>query len=170
MPVDPYWLNAVSWYREKYLDEDTVYTDPERQAELERYDAWMLAQGAHVIRIGEYYPWLHFMDPAAPTTGSLAGVSGSIGAMRFNTTSSSLEVYDGQRWQPILGNTNPETWQEWLDYYNNEIIDHVDKRQYMNRRMQERFPGAYQVQSTGGQWQLIFDTPADETWFHLKYE
>ena len=66
VPVDPYWINAVHWYS-KNIMYDNIYNSLERQAELERYDAWMESQGATVVRNGDYYPWLHFTDPSAAT-------------------------------------------------------------------------------------------------------
>lgn len=64
VPVEPYWVNAVSWYTEHCLDS---CVEANRDQELAKYDAWMLEQGAHIVRIGDYYPWLHFTDPLAAT-------------------------------------------------------------------------------------------------------
>ena len=68
----------------------------------------------------------------------------------------------------------PQTWREWLDYFANEIIDHggVDhKLLYIRNKMWERFPGPYTIKHAGNRrYDLDFDNPAEETWWHLKYD
>jgi hypothetical protein len=64
VPVEPYWVNAVQWYVENCMG---ICTEENQKKELAKYDAWMSEQGAHIIRIGDYYPWLHFTDPVAAT-------------------------------------------------------------------------------------------------------
>lgn len=44
-----------------------ICTEENQKQELAKYDAWMSEQGAHIIRIGDYYPWLHFTDPVLAT-------------------------------------------------------------------------------------------------------
>lgn len=97
------------------------------------------------------------------------------GAIRFNDTTVTLEMYDGTNWRSIL--PDPKTWQEWFQHFCNAIIDFApgERDQYVLRKMQENFPGNYTVKSSndsngaGGPW-MEFNTPADETWFHLKYD
>jgi len=64
VPVEPYWVNAIGWWAEHCLD---PCSELNRDQELERCDNWMSEQGVHIIRIGDYYPWLHFTDPVAAT-------------------------------------------------------------------------------------------------------
>ena len=53
---------------------------------------------------------------------------------------------------------------------------HEENRQFVIRAMQESYPGNYTVidrpnpDNKTWSWQLVFATPADETWFLLNYE
>jgi len=97
-------------------------------------------------------------------------VEPAIGSMRVNTTTNNLEVYEGTRWIIAQGLAVPETWQEWLERYATDMGEALTvRRDYVNKSMQARFPGNYDVVHEDGDWQLVFATPADETWFHLQY-
>lgn len=98
-------------------------------------------------------------------------VAPAAGTMRFNSITQDVEVYDGTGWQTIVPVVDPQTWQEWLKKFANDLgAGLTDRRDYINRSMQERFPGSYEAVHVAGDWQLVFATPADETWFHLKYD
>lgn len=96
------------------------------------------------------------------------------GSLRLNTTTKQLEIYTGNHWIPSAGVYEPQTWREWLDYFAGQFIDHggIDhKLMYIQNKMHERFPGAYTVKHLGnGNFGLEFDTPANETWWRLKYD
>jgi hypothetical protein len=95
----------------------------------------------------------------------------SAGAIRFNTTIQSMEFYDGQVWMPF-NKTDPETWQQWFEYYitaSGSIPDLYTKQVYIQQEMKGRFPGNYQIDLSGHDWVMVFDNPRDETWFNLKY-
>lgn len=97
--------------------------------------------------------------------------SAHTGQIRLNTTSYNIEIWDGHHWLPMAG-TDLKTWQEWFKYFGDMSIDGMDrwgKRDYIEREMQARFPGNYRVDLAGNHWTMVFDTPADETWFNLKY-
>jgi hypothetical protein len=105
-----------------------------------------------------------------PTSNS-SGLTNSTGALRWNTTGNVMEVYTGTRWTPITDDQG-WTWQRWFDYYCNISVDGQDrwsKRDYIEKEMQARYPGNYSVDQDGNKWVMVFDTPADETWFNLKY-
>ena len=111
-------------------------------------------------------------NPPPGNSSSLGGISSAVGAIRFNTTSGGVETWDGTHWL-TMASKNPETWQEWFDYYVDCAVkfkpDSV-KRGFVHEEMQARFPGNYHVDVVQGAWQLVFATPADETWWHLKYD
>ena len=111
--------------------------------------------------------------PAGHTTSNgMWGPSAAVGAIRFNTTTSTLETWSGTRWMAVTTST-PETWLEWFKYYINTAVDFDDRytrRDYIEQEMQGRFPGNYHVDLVSDTWSMVFDTPEDETWFHLKYE
>lgn len=97
-----------------------------------------------------------------------------IGDVRFNKTTKQLEIYTATTWQtmppPI---PDPQTWCEWFDYYINasgNIPDRYTKQVYIQQEMQGRFPGNYRVDLASNEWVMVFDTPADATWWHLKYD
>jgi len=93
-----------------------------------------------------------------------------IGQMRVNRTNNNFEYYDGNRWVTAHGLAIPETWQEWLERYATDMGETLTvRRDYINNSMQARFPGNYDVVHEDGDWQLVFATPADETWFRLQY-
>ena len=94
----------------------------------------------------------------------------SAGAIRWNTTSNAMETYNGTVWVPFRA--DPETWQEWFDYYVSSTKENPDtyaRRDTIHKLMQEKFPGQYRVDNHNGVWEMIHNTPADETWFHLQY-
>jgi hypothetical protein len=93
----------------------------------------------------------------------------AIGSMRVNTTTNNIEVYEGTRW--IIASLGiPETWQEWLKRYATDMGETLTVRgDYIYKSMQARFPGNYDVVHEDGDWQLVFATPQDKTWFHLQY-
>ena len=96
-------------------------------------------------------------------------VEPAVGTMRVNTTTNNIEVYEGTRWI-IAHGANPETWQDWLKRYATDMGETLTvRRDYIYKSMQARFPGNYDVVQVAGDWQLVFATPADETWFHLQY-
>jgi hypothetical protein len=105
--------------------------------------------------------------PAAPTDP----VTGTIWA---DTATNRAHVFDGSKWIQVLGGVAklPETWQEWFDYYVECAVkfkpDSV-KRGYVHEEMRARFPGNYSIDLSGDKWNIVFATPADETWFRLKY-
>ena len=99
-------------------------------------------------------------------------IATSAGAMRYNTTTNLLEFYTGTAWVPA-GATDLKTWREWFDYYISaagNIPDQYTRQVHIQQEMQGRFPGDYRVDLAGHNWELVFSTPEDETWFHLKYE
>ena len=109
--------------------------------------------------------------PCSPT----APTDPVTGTMWADTTTNRAHVFDGSQWILVLGQTSklPETWQEWFDYYINasgNIPDQYTKQVYIQQEMQGRFPGKYQVDLAGHDWVMVFATPADETWWHLKYD
>lgn len=103
--------------------------------------------------------------------GPVPAVAGSI---RFNYSKQTLEVYNAAGWQPLAHSITPRTWREWLDYYSAETTDHAcmdDKLRYILNKMLERYPGPYVIKNVGnGQFDLDFSTPADATWWRLKYD
>lgn len=98
----------------------------------------------------------------------------TIGDMWVDSTNKKSNIWDGTQWLPIGGSHPiPTTWQEWFEYYINFGFDSshtYTKRDYVHDEMQGRFPGSYHVEADRGQWRMVFDTPADETWWHLKYD
>lgn len=111
---------------------------------------------------------------SAPPAGSgnYMGVSTAVGQIRYNTMRHDMEIWTGTNWHSV-SESLPVTWPDWFDYYINwtsDNLDLYDRRQQIHRMMQERFPGQYQVDCHNGVWTMIHDTPADETWFKLKYE
>ena len=110
--------------------------------------------------------------PVIPVGNNTSGPTWFAGAIRYNTTSNLLEVYTGTVWVPASA-VDLKTWQEWFDYYigaSGTIPDRYTKQVYIQQEMQARFPGNYQVDLAGDNWVMVFNTPKDETWFHLKYE
>jgi hypothetical protein len=102
-------------------------------------------------------------NPTRPNTGQ----------MRVNKTNLAIEIYDGTRWASIAQNWNPATWREWFDYYINaagNIPDQYTRQVHIQQEMQARFPGRYRIDLAGQTWIMVFDTPADETWFHLQHD
>ena len=98
-------------------------------------------------------------------------VTTPIGQMRVNTTTNMFEVFEGTRWIIANGLAIPETWQEWLKRYATDMGEALTvRRDYINKSMQTRFPGRYTVAMVGGDWGLVFATPADETWFRLQHD
>lgn len=98
----------------------------------------------------------------APTTA---------GQIRYNTDGTGMEVWSGTHWYSV-GKATPVTWQDWFDYHvldTRDISDRHQRQQQIRQLMQERFPGQYRVDLANDTWQMIHDTPADETWFNLKY-
>jgi hypothetical protein len=96
------------------------------------------------------------------------------GQIRFNSTIQSLEFFDGKIWR-TNGVLNPETWQDWFQYYiygseSIPIRTNDLKREYINQEMRGRFPGAYTVEWVNDDWQMIFDSPEEQTYWTLKYE
>jgi len=112
--------------------------------------------------------------PAGHTTSNgMWGPSAAVGSMRFNSTSGSIEIWNGSQWITVSRPDHPETWQEWFDYYINaagNIPDQYTKQVYIQQEMQARFPGRYRIDLAGQAWKMVFDTPADETWFHLQHD
>ncbi len=102
----------------------------------------------------------------------------SSGSIRFNTTNAQMEMFTGSLWLPIID--GPQSWQEWFSYYAREMEHHISnhevfepsthKREYILSQMQERFPGNYTITDKNASWEMTFNTPADETWFHLQYD
>ena len=94
------------------------------------------------------------------------------GQVRVNTTNLSYEIYDGTRWQSVVQNWTPVTWLEWFDYYIKSAASAADeiRRDYIEQEMQGRFPGRYHIELLNERWTMVFDNPADETWWHLKYD
>ena len=106
-------------------------------------------------------------SPAAPANP----VTGMVWA---DTATNRLHVFDSSQWIQVAGPAAklPETWQEWFDYYVEcavKIAPNSLKRGYVHEEMLARFPGNYHVDVVQGDWALVFATPADETWFRLKY-
>jgi len=103
-----------------------------------------------------------------PSTPAVAG------QIRFNEITKQIEIYTATTWQTLAGAVpEPQTWREWFDYYINAsgtIPDRYTKQVYIQQEMQGRFPGRYQVDLAGDEWVMVFDTPAYETWWHLKYD
>lgn len=102
-----------------------------------------------------------------------ASLTGAIGDVRLNSNNHELEIYDGAGWLPVNQSRQPKTWQEWFKYFGSTSIDGMDRYgmcDYIEKQMQTKFPGNYRVDLAGNYWDMIFDTPADETWFHLKYD
>ena len=104
-------------------------------------------------------------------------VEPAVGTMRVNTTTNNIEVYEGTRWVIAHGLAVPETWQDWLKRYATLAIFAADmgetltvRRDYIYKSMQARFPGNYDVVQVASNWQLVFATAADETWFHLQHD
>lgn len=98
-------------------------------------------------------------------------VEPAIGSMRVNTTTNNIEVYEGTRWVIAHGLAVPETWEDWLKRYATDMGETLTvRRDYIYKSMQARFPGNYDVVQVAGHWQLVFATPADETWFHLQHD
>lgn len=101
------------------------------------------------------------LSPAGPHAGQL----------RWNTSADVMEIWDGSNWrQPdfVVG----DTWQEWFEYYVSSTKENPDtyaRRDTIHKLMQEKFPGQYRVDNHNGVWEMIHNTPADETWFHLQY-
>ena len=102
------------------------------------------------------------LSPAGPHAGQL----------RWNSSTHVMEIWDGSIWrQPDFG--MGDTWQEWFDNYvkiTRENPDTYARRDIIHKLMQEKFPGQYRVDNHNGVWEMIHDTPADETWFLLNYE
>lgn len=93
------------------------------------------------------------------------------GAIRFNHTKQTLEVYYTAGWRSFM-NLSPQTWVEWFDYYiqaASYIEDELLRRDYIEQEMQGRFPGSYRCERTGQSWFMMFDTPEDETAFLLRW-
>lgn len=99
-------------------------------------------------------------------------MSPAVGTMRFNSISHQIEAYDGTNWITIAPVIDPQTWREWLEKFANDLSVYLtNRREYINSSMQKQFPGNYHVDlNSNGEWELVFDTPADETWWHLKYD
>jgi hypothetical protein len=97
-------------------------------------------------------------------------VEPAIGSLRVNTTTNNIEVYEGTRWVTAHGLAVPETWEDWLKRYATDMGETLTVRgDYIYKSMQARFPGNYDVIHEDGDWQLVFTTPADKTWFHLQH-
>lgn len=96
------------------------------------------------------------------------------GNMWINSVTNQMHVFDGSQWIRVTGaHTFPETWEEWFDHYINSVDNFIPnsvKRGYVHEEMRGRFPGNYHVDIVNGAWTMVFDTPADETWWHLKYD
>jgi hypothetical protein len=100
-------------------------------------------------------------------------VEPAIGTIRVNTTTNNIEVYEGTRWIIAHRPAVPKTWAEWFDYYINaagNIPDQYTRQVHIQQEMQARFPGRYRIDLAGQAWIMVFDTPADETWWRLKYD
>ena len=97
-----------------------------------------------------------------------------VGSMWTNSVSNQVHVFDGSNWVWVAGLKDfPKTWEEWFVYYINSVDGFVPnsvKRGYVHEEMRARFPGNYQVDVVQGNWDIVFATPADETWFRLKYD
>ena len=105
------------------------------------------------------------IPPRGPTTGDIW----------VDSTSNTTNIWDGTQWVTIIHglHSTPVTWQGWFEYYINcavEVSESYTKRDYVHQEMQARFPGNYHVEVDRGQWRIVFDNPADETWWHLKYD
>lgn len=112
--------------------------------------------------------------PAGHTTSNgIWGPGVATGAIRFNTTLGAIETWNGLKWIAVTTNSDPETWVEWFDYYISaagNIPDWYTRQVHIQQEMQARFPGRYRIDLAGQAWTMVFDTPADETWFHLQYD
>ena len=106
------------------------------------------------------------------STAAIGPTGPHTGQFRWNTPLHILEIWDGVQWrQPDF--VQGDTWQEWFDYYVSSSkgnLDPYNRRDKLNQLRQEKFPGQYQVDCHNGVWEMIHDTSADETWFHLQYE
>ena len=84
-----------------------------------------------------------------------------------------VRQYTRMTWQGYLGmhtTTLPRPLTE-----QHAVINEAN-RQSVLRSMQESYPGNYTVidrlnsDNKTWSWQLVFATPADETWFRLQYD
>jgi hypothetical protein len=104
----------------------------------------------------------------------ISPVSAAVGTIRLNHISNAIEVWDGSYWMaaaPIR--PQPWTWVEWFDYYigaAGNIPDQYTRQVHIQQKMQALFPGRYRIDLAGQAWIMVFDTPADETWWRLKYD
>ena len=112
--------------------------------------------------------------PAGHTTSNgIWGPGAAAGSMRYNPTSNAMEVWHGTQWIAVSPTPHPKTWPEWFDYYINaagNIPDQYTRQVHIQQEMQARFPGRYRIDLAGQAWTMVFDTPADETWWRLKYD
>ena len=103
----------------------------------------------------------------------ISPVSAAVGTIRLNHTTNAIEVWNGSQWLSVTTKSDPETWQEWFDYYISaagNIPDQYTRQVHIQQEMQARFPGRYRIDLAGQAWKMVFDTPADETWWRLKYD
>jgi hypothetical protein len=99
-------------------------------------------------------------------------VPAAVGTVRLNTTLGVAEIWNGSQWLSVR-TSDPETWEEWFDYYISaagNIPDQYTRQVHIQQEMQARFPGRYRIDLAGQAWTMVFDTPADETWFHLQHD
>jgi len=112
------------------------------------------------------------MQIQIPVSNGMSGTTkASMGQIRWNTSNHSMEIWYGTHWHTLTDPT-PTTWREWFDYYVSNTSTNTDqyaRRETIHLLMQTKFPGQYRVDLHNGTWQMIHDTPADETWFHLQY-
>ena len=95
------------------------------------------------------------------------------GTIRFNNTLGVAEIWNGSQWMSVTTKSDPKTWVEWFDYYISaagNIPDQYTRQVHIQQEMQARFPGRYRIDLAGQAWTMVFDTPADETWWRLKYD
>jgi len=106
-----------------------------------------------------------------------AATAPSTGAMRYNTLTQMIEVFDGTIWTGGLpAPPQDSSWQTWLLHLAFMLekslfdTDNNTPQQFIQNGMQDRFPGAYRVErGADGWWHLVHDSPVDETWFLLQY-
>jgi hypothetical protein len=55
LPVDPYYVNAATWWLEN------------RNANNDEFRAWLECQGVTIKNRDSYYPWLDFESPLLAT-------------------------------------------------------------------------------------------------------
>lgn len=92
-----------------------------------------------ISQLVSYDPFLQVSSPPTPYVGSGSGMN--VGQVRFNTSTQSLEAYDGNMWVMIASNGMNATVS--LSHRAQEILAHAEKQMMQDKKfaaMAEKHP------------------------------